>query len=59
MTLQTSRTEYQRVVCYDPQKRTEIKDFESTNMPVQIQGGQFSPNKRNAAQMDFTLTKKE
>ena len=53
MQLQTSPTEYQRVVCYDPQKRNNFKQLEATNTPVEIHGKNYSPNKRNATQMDF------
>ena len=59
MQLQTSPTECQRVVCYDPQKRNNFKQFlEVTNTPVEIHGGNYSPNKRNATQMDLTIKKK-
>ena len=58
MQLQTSPTECQRVVCYDPQKRNNFKQLEATNTPLEIHGGNYSPNKRNATQMDLTIKKK-
>ena len=58
MQLQTSPTECQRVVCYDPQKRNNFNQLENTNTPVEIHGGNYSPNKRNATQMDLTIKKK-
>ena len=58
MQLQTSPTECQQVVCYDPQKRSSFKQLEVTNTPVEIQGANYSPNKRNATQMDLTIKKK-
>lgn len=56
--LQTSQTECQRVVCYDFQKQNNFKQLEATNTPVEIYGGNYSPNKRNATQMDLTIKKK-
>jgi len=58
MQLQTSPTECQRVVCYDPQKQNSFKQLEVTNTPVKIQGANYSPNKRNSTQMDLTIKKK-
>ena len=53
MQLQTSPTERQQVVCYNPQKQNNFKQLEATNTPVEIHGGNCGPNKSNATQMDF------
>ena len=58
MPLQTSPTECQRVVCYDLQKRNSFKPLIVTNTPVEIQGANYGPNKRNATQMNLTIKKK-
>ena len=46
------------MVCYDPQKRNNFKDLKATNTPVEIHGGNYSPNERNATQMDLTIKRK-
>ena len=56
--VQTSSDTSQRVVCYSPEKRPELLNYQQHQSAVILQDGQTSPNKRNASQMDYTIKKK-
>ena len=48
----------QRAVCYVPEKRNELLDFQQKHVAVLLKDGHSSPNKQDASQMDFTVRKK-
>lgn len=56
--MQTSPDNLQRAVCYIPDKRTELLNFQQQHAALSLKDGERSPNKRNAGEMDFAVKKK-